>query len=161
MKFGDKNSQHDKDNLLIIFVNPCQRRCTHFVKFANICNFFHHTATNSHGILAFARPVPLLHCDRDPTLQSNFSQITTTAGCDEYKCLIQIFEYIYIQANIQYMSKYPNIFVWSKIIWMNIPIHLYQTNYTNMIQTNICIGKYLNIRTCSYKIFYVRVYIWC
>ena len=151
MKFGDENSQHDKDNLLIIFVNPCQRRCTHFVKFANICNFFHPTATNSHGILAFARPVPLLHCDRDPTLQSNFSQITTTAGCDEYKCLIQIFEYLYpskypIYEQISeyicmiknYMNEYPNTFVSNKLYEYDMNEYLYRKifEYANIFVSN-------------------------
>ena len=63
-------------------------------------------------------------------------------------------------------NEYPNIFVskrWyeriseyiriKKAIRMNIRIYSYQKNDTNMMQTNIHIGKYSNVRIHSYQIF--------
>ena len=41
------------------------------------------------------------------------------------------------------------------MIQMNIRIYSYKKNDMNMIQTNICIGKYLNIQIYSYQIFAV------
>jgi len=75
----------------------------------------------------------------------------------------RIFEYIHIQKtilmNIQIYShqkydtnEYPNIFV-SKKQYEWISEYICQKNDTNMIRTNIHIGKYSNVRIHSYQIF--------
>ena len=61
-----------------------------------------------------------------------------------------IFEYIYIQKTIRTNIR---IYSYQKAIRMNIRIYSYQKNDTNMMQTNIHIGKYSNVRIHSYKIF--------
>ena len=75
------------------------------------------------------------------------------------------YEWIYLYPKND-TNEYPNIFVskrWyeriseyiriKKAIRMNIRIYSYQKNDTNMIRTNIHIGKYSNVRIHLYKIF--------
>ena len=70
-------------------------------------------------------------------------------GFDEYKFSVRMNIQIYLYPKND-TKEYPNICICiKKIIRMNIRIYPYQENDTNMIQMNICIGQYLNIRIYS------------
>ena len=88
--------------------------------------------------LEISNPIPSTHPLIWSTMLLHLSEDGLLQGVTNIKFWYErIFEYIYIQKTIQ----------------TNIWIYSHQKNDTNMIRTNIRIGKYSNVRIHTYQIF--------